>query len=99
MLSRWADEFCPFFIWGRSLFLLQCQGAAMGVYRDLKEALEQEFYTQCIAQALERARVQKRESAQAVTRRTGEVEQSLAEILGAEGTLLGLKGRIEAALP
>jgi hypothetical protein len=55
--------------------------------------------TQSIAQALERARDQKQESAQAVSRRTGEVEQSLAAILGAEAALLGLKARIETALP
>lgn len=55
--------------------------------------------TQSISQALERARVQKQESAQAVSRRTGEVERSLTEILRAEGALLELKARIETSLP
>ena len=55
--------------------------------------------TQSIAQALERARAQKQESAQAVSLRAGEVEQRLTEILQAEGSLLGLKTRIEQSLP
>ncbi len=55
--------------------------------------------TENIAQALERARVQKQESAQAVSRRTGEVEQRLTEILQAEGALLELKARVETSLP
>ncbi|MCL4504023.1 MAG: dynamin family protein [Deltaproteobacteria bacterium] len=55
--------------------------------------------TQSIAGALERARAQKQSSAQAVSRRAGEVEQRLAEILQAEGSLIGLKARIEQSLP
>ncbi len=55
--------------------------------------------TQSITQALERARAQKQESAQAVSRRTGEVEQRLTDILRAEGALLELKARVETSLP
>jgi hypothetical protein len=55
--------------------------------------------TESITQALERARAQKQESAQAVSRRTGEVEQRLTDILRAEGALLELKARIETSLP
>jgi small GTP-binding protein len=55
--------------------------------------------TQSISQALERARAQKQRSTQEVSRRTGEVEQSLTEILKAEEALLALKRRIEASLP
>jgi hypothetical protein len=55
--------------------------------------------TQSITQALERARVQKQESAQAVSRRTGEMEQRLTDILRAEGALLELKARVETSLP
>ncbi len=55
--------------------------------------------TQSIAQALERARAQKQTSAQAVSRRTGEVEQSLTAILKAEAAFLALKARIETSLP
>jgi small GTP-binding protein len=55
--------------------------------------------TQSITQALERARAQKQESAQAVSRRTGEVEQRLTEILLAEGALVELKARVETSLP
>jgi small GTP-binding protein len=55
--------------------------------------------TRSIAQALERARAQKQSSAQAVSLRAGEVEQRLTEIQQAEGSLLGLKTRIEQSLP
>jgi small GTP-binding protein len=55
--------------------------------------------TQGIAQALERARVQKQSKTEAVSRRVGEVEQSLTAILQAEGALLALKARIETSLP
>ncbi|MFI5331556.1 MAG: dynamin family protein [Desulfobaccales bacterium] len=55
--------------------------------------------TRSIAQALERARVQKQASAQTASRRAGEVEQRLTEIQQAEGSLLGLKTRIEQSLP
>ena len=54
--------------------------------------------TRSIAQALERARAQKQTSAQAVSRRAGEVERRLTEMEQAEGSLLGLKTRIEQAL-
>jgi small GTP-binding protein len=55
--------------------------------------------TQSISQALERARTQKQSSAQAVSRRSGEVEQSLTTILQAEGSLVALKTRVETSLP
>ncbi|MGO9580299.1 MAG: dynamin family protein [Desulfobaccales bacterium] len=54
--------------------------------------------TQSIRQALERARIQKQTSAQAVAARAGQLDQSLTEILRAESQLLALKERIEAAL-
>ena len=55
--------------------------------------------TQSIRQALERARAQKQSSAQAAARRAGEMEQRLTEISRSEGTLLGLKARVEKSLP
>jgi len=55
--------------------------------------------TQSILQALERARAQKQSSAQAAARRAGEMEQRLTEISRGEGTLLGLKARVEKSLP
>jgi hypothetical protein len=55
--------------------------------------------TQSISQALERARIQRRDSAQAAWRRAGEVEHSLTEIIRAEEALLGLKARIESSIP
>jgi len=55
--------------------------------------------TQSIRQALERAWTQKQTGARQASRRAGEVEQSLAEILQAERNLLALKERGEASLP
>ncbi len=55
--------------------------------------------TQSIAQALERARAQKQASAQTASRRAAEVTRRLTEIQQAEGSLLGLKTRIEPSLP
>ncbi len=53
--------------------------------------------TQSIRQALERARAQKKSSAQAATVRVGQLDQSLEAILKAESQLLALKERIEMA--
>ncbi len=55
--------------------------------------------TQSIRQALERARAQKQNSAQAAARRAGEMEQRLTEISRGEDALLGLKARVEKSLP
>jgi len=55
--------------------------------------------TQSIRQALERARAQKQTSTQAAATRTGELDQSLTEILRAESNLMALKKRIEASVP
>ncbi len=55
--------------------------------------------TQSIRQALERARAQKQTSTQAAAARTGELDQSLTEILRAESNLMALKKRIEASVP
>jgi hypothetical protein len=55
--------------------------------------------TQSIRQALERARAQKQASAQATQMRTGELDQSLTEILQAESNLIALKQRLEAFEP
>ena len=55
--------------------------------------------TQGIRQALERARAQKQDSAQATRARLGELDQRLSEILQAEGRLLAFKKRLEASFP
>ena len=55
--------------------------------------------TQSIRQALERARAQKQTSTQVAAARTGELDQSLTEILRAESNLMALKERIEASVP
>jgi hypothetical protein len=54
--------------------------------------------TQSIRQALERARAQKQDSAQATTKRAGELDQRLGEVLQAEAQLLAFRERIEASL-
>jgi small GTP-binding protein len=53
--------------------------------------------TQSIRQALERARAQKQDSAQAAADRAGHLDRRLEAILNAETQLLALKERIEAA--
>lgn len=52
--------------------------------------------TRSIREALERARAQKQSSAQATSKKAGELDRRLAEILRAEAQLLALKDRIEA---
>jgi hypothetical protein len=54
---------------------------------------------QGIRQALERARMQKQDSAQATQSRLGELDHRLAEILQAEARLLAFKERLEASVP
>ena len=53
--------------------------------------------TRSIGQALERARTQKQTSAQAAAVRTGELDQSLTEILKVEANFMALKEEIEAS--
>jgi hypothetical protein len=55
--------------------------------------------THSIRQALERARVQKQASAETVTARAGQLDQSLTEILQAESKLLAFKERIASSWP
>jgi len=54
--------------------------------------------TQAIRQALERALSQKQSSAQATTKRAGELDQRLGEILRAETQLLMFKEKVESTL-